>query len=120
MTKLAAAYIAFIAALLVAVISQGSQYAHSWVIIFLLSASLPSLVAFLLLDFIIRVGQLRHKSMFRGLAVALGFLPSLLGVDLIVCHFSVIAAVLFILLIGFWSLVILIVADLGRDPRSDV
>ena len=58
--------------------------------------------------------------MFRGLASFLGFLPSLLAVAILIGHFSVVAAVLFLLLIVFWCLMIYTVAYVGRDQESDV
>jgi len=119
-TKLIGGYTAFVAALFLAVITQGSGYPRSWIVVLLLGSSLPSLVAILMLDFIIHVRQSRQKSMFRGLAAGLGFFPSLLGIEVVICHFSIVAGALFLMLIGFWLLAVLIVRDLGRHPQSDI
>jgi hypothetical protein len=45
--KLAAGYLAFVAALLVATVAQSNDYPLAWVVISLLVVSLPSLVAVL-------------------------------------------------------------------------
>ena len=120
-SKLFGGYITFVAALLVATIAKSSDYPRSWIVISLLALSLPSLVALTLLDFIILVRQGRRKSMFRGLAGTLGFLPSLAAVAILIGHFSMIAGVLFALLVIFWALVIDIVTFLGaKTPQSEV
>jgi hypothetical protein len=120
-SRLFGGYIAFVAALLVATIAKSSDYPRSWIVISLLALSLPSLVAWTLLDFIILVRQGRRKSMFRGLAGMLGFLPSLAAVAILIGHFSVIAGLLFGLLIIFWALAIDIVTFLGaKRPNSEV
>src|SRR5437660_129599 len=94
--KLVGGYIAFVAALLVAISAKSNDYSRAWVIISLLALSLPSLVAFLSLDFIVRVNQARKASYYRGLAFFLGFLPSFLAITILIGHFSVIAAVCFV------------------------
>ena len=53
-TKLAQGYIAFVAALLVAAIARSNDYPHAWIVISLLAVSQPSLVAFILLDHLVR------------------------------------------------------------------
>ncbi len=117
LSKLMGGYIAFVAVLLVATSTKSNDYSHAWAVISLLAVSLPSLVALMLLDFVVRVKQERKISAFRGLAVALGFLPSLLGIAILIGHFSVVAGVLFVLLTMFWAFIIFAVAILGsRDP----
>jgi hypothetical protein len=44
--------------------------------------------------------------MYRGLAVFLGILPSLVGTTMLIGHFSVIAGTLFVFLTVFWILII--------------
>ena len=83
-------------AVLVATFAKSDDYPRAWVVISLLALSLPSLVACMLLDFIVRVAQTRKKSAFRGLAFGLGFGPSLLGIAILIGHFSVVASVLLI------------------------
>jgi hypothetical protein len=120
-SKLVGGYIAFTAALLVATIAKSNDYPRAWIVISLFALSLPSLVAWSLLDFIILVKQGRRKSMFRGLAGMLGFFPSLAAVAILIGHFSVIAGVLFVLLTIFWGLAIDIVTFLGAEsPKSEV
>jgi len=118
--KLVGGYTAFVTAVLVTMFAKSNEYPSAKIVISLLALSLPSLVALTLLDFIVRVSQSRKKSMFRGLASFLGFLPSLLAVAILIGHFSVVAAVLFLLLIVFWCLMIYTVAYVGRDQESDV
>ena len=84
-------YMAFVAALLIATIARSADYPYVWVIIGLLAVSLPSLVTLDLLGFIVSVRQARRKSAFRGLAVGLGFGPSILGIAALIWHFSVIS-----------------------------
>jgi hypothetical protein len=120
-SKLLGGYTAFVAAILVATFAKSGDYPRAWVVISLLALSLPSLVACMLLDFIVRVKQTRKKSVYRGLAFALGFGPSLLGIAILIGHFSVIASVLFVLLTAFWCLLIFSVAILGSgNPKSDI
>ena len=58
--------------------------------------------------------------MFRGLAFFLGFVPSLIGLAVLIGHFSRVAGVLFLALIPFWFLVIDVVTYLGANPNSKV
>jgi hypothetical protein len=119
-SKLLGGYTAFVAALLVAAFAKSSDYPRSWIVISLLAVSLPSLVALNLLDFIVRVKQGRQKSASRGLAAALGFLPSLAAISILIGHFSMIAAALFLLLTLFWALALDAVTYLGSSgPKSE-
>jgi Kef-type K+ transport system membrane component KefB len=120
-TKLVGGYTAFVAALLIATFAKSNDYPRSRIVISLLALSLPSLVAQTLLDYKVRVVQGRQKSLFRGLAAALGFFPSLAAIAILIGHFSSIAAALFLFLTLFWALVMDIVTFLGAsDPKSDV
>ena len=119
--KLAGGYLAFVAALLVATVAKSNEYPLAWVVISLLAVSLPSLVALILIDLFVRVRQGRPTNAMRGLAFGLGFFPSLAAIAVLVAHFSVIAAALFVLLTLYWSLTIFAAAIDGRsDPKSEV
>jgi hypothetical protein len=113
-------YTAFIAALLVATTATSRDFPHAWVIISLLAVSLPSLVAYMLLDFTVRVKQNREGSVFRGLACVFGIFPSFVAATMVIGHFSVIAGLLFILLALFWIFVIDIVTFIGSNPESHI
>jgi hypothetical protein len=117
--KLAGGYAAFVAALLVATIAKSGEFPRVWLVVSLLAASLPSLVALSLLDFHVLVGQRRRKSAMRGLAFALGFFPSVVGVAILIGHFSRIGAGVFLLLVVFWALVIYAVAIVGYEKNSE-
>jgi hypothetical protein len=88
-SKLVGGYTAFVAALLVATFANSKDYSHAWIVISLLAVSLPSLIAYMLLDFVVQVKQMRKRSAFRGVAAGLAFLPSLLGITSLIGHFSV-------------------------------
>jgi hypothetical protein len=119
--KMVGGYTAFVAAILVATFTKSETYTRAWIVISLMALSLPSLVAYMLLDRIVRVGQSRKGSMYRGLALVLGFLPSVLGMVVLIGHFSVAAAVLFGLVVAFWAVIIFVVAIVGRrNPMSDI
>lgn len=116
-----AGYTGFVAVLLVAMLTNNEAYAHARLVISLLAVSLPSLIAQMLLDFVVSVRQGRRKSAKRGLAATLGLFPSLGAVTMLVGHFSWIAAVIFVLLIFYWFLVIDRVIYLAsNDPKSDI
>jgi hypothetical protein len=119
--KLAGGYLAFVAALLVAAVAKSNDYRLAWVVISLLAVSLPSLVALILIDLVLPVRQGRPTNAMRGLAFGLGFSPSLAAIAVLVGHFSVIAAALFVLLTLYWSLTIFAVAvDDTSDPKPEV
>jgi hypothetical protein len=113
-------YTAFIAALLIATMATSGDYPHARPIISFLAISLPSLVAYMFLDFTVRVKQRRIGSMFRGLAIVLGLVPSLVGITMVIGHFSLIAGVLWVLLAVFWFLVLDVVTFLGARPGSTI
>jgi hypothetical protein len=115
--KLAGGYLAFVAALLVAAVARSNDYRLAWLVISLLALSLPSLVALILIDFVVPVG--RPTNAMRALAFGLGFSPSLAAIAVLVGHFSVIAAALFVLLTLYWSLTIF-AAAIDGTPKSEV
>lgn len=119
--KLIGGYTAFVAGLLVATIAKSGEYPRAYIVIALLAVSLPSLIAWMRIDFIVRVAQARTKSGFRSLAGGLGILPSFTGIAILIGHFSILAAVLFVLLSLFWALIILGEAvGAAGDPNSTV
>ena len=116
--KLLNGYTAFVAALLIATIAKSDDYPRAYIVITLLASSLPSMVALLILDFHVRVNQGRKASMFRGLAVFLGFLPSLFGIAMLIGHFSLVGGVLFLVLTLFWLICVFGVA-VGATGHPD-
>ncbi len=105
----------------VAAIAKSNDYRLAWVVISLLAVSLPSLVALILIDFVVPVRQGRPTNAMRGLACGLGYSPSLAAIAVLVGHFSVIAAALFVLLTLYWSLTFFAVAvDDTSDPKPEV
>jgi hypothetical protein len=119
--KLAGGYLAFVAALLVAAVAKSNDYRLAWLVVSLLALSLPSLVALILIDFIVPVRQAKPTNAMRGLAFGLGFSPSVAALAVLVGHFSVIAAALFVLLTLYWSLTIFAVTIGGTgNPKSEV
>jgi hypothetical protein len=119
--KLAGGYLTFVAALLVATVATSNEYPLAWVVISLLAVSLPSLFALILIDLFVRVRQGRPTNTVRALAFGLGFSPNLAAIAVLVGHFSVIAAALFVLLTLYWSLTIFAAAiDGTNDPKSEV
>lgn len=102
--KLTGGYAGFVAALFITTLAVSGTYAHAWIVGSLLVVSLPSLIAFIVLDFTIRVRQKRKKSAALGLAFVLGFLPSFCGIVMVIGHLSIVAAVLFVLVTVYWVL----------------
>jgi len=119
--KRVGAYIGFVVAVLVATLALSATYRRASIVIPLLALSLPSLVAFLMLDYHVIMRQKRRVSTTRGLAFGLGFIPSVTAISMLVGHFSFTAGVLFPILIVFWFLAIDRLVFLGhRSPKSDV
>jgi hypothetical protein len=112
--KLVGGYFAFVAALLAVVFAKSNEYPLAWLVISLLAVSLPSLSALVILDFRVRVADERKVNRYLGLAAFLGFSPSIIAIAILVGHFSVVAAILFLLLVGFWCPVILAAAGIGH------
>jgi amino acid transporter len=119
--KIINAYIAFILSLLLALTFKNENIEYSNTIISLIALSLPSLIVINFIDYIVRVKQERKNSMFRGLAVGLGFIPSLVAIILFIASFSIIASILFTILIIFWIIILDIVTYLGfKHKNSDI
>ena len=118
--KILGAYIAFIIAVLFAVAARADDFNAATVICSLLVVSLPSLVALYLLDPIVDA-QKRAASASRGVAVFLGFTPSLTALVMVISSFSVIAATLFAVLVIAWSVWIFVVRLIGdENPDSNI
>ena len=121
LAKLFNGYTAFVTALLFATIAKSAEYPRAWVVITLLASSLPSLVAWVRLDYHVCVNQGRKASGFRGLALLLGLLPSLLGITILIGHFSITGGALFLVLTVFWTACVFGVAVAGtKHPQSTV
>ncbi len=116
--KIISAYIAFVITIFIAVAFKSQEFSNATWIIGLAAFSLPSLVAYLFLDYIIRVKQGRKTSAARGLAIALGFIPSLMAIILTIATFSVLAAVGFAAVTVFWVLFIDIVVYKGSKSKE--
>ncbi|KLD96908.1 hypothetical protein [Aliarcobacter butzleri] len=120
-SKIINAYIAFVLSLLLAITFENDSIKYSVCIISLITISLPSLIAINFLDYIIRVKQKRKNSIFRGLAAFLGFIPSLIAIILFVASFSIIASIIFTILIIFWIIILDIVTYIGfKDESNDI
>ncbi|WP_179404244.1 hypothetical protein [Burkholderia guangdongensis] len=88
-------------------------------VICLLSLSLPALVGHLLLDRTVTVIQQRKTSAYRGAALGIGMIPSIIAFTILIGHVSVIGAVLFVLGCVFWFFVVDVVTAAGaRDKES--
>lgn len=111
--KMHGGYIAFIAALLLALVSGGGYIKTDGVAICFLILSLPPLVALFLLDRIVLVLQKRKVSASRGFMALMGYGLSTLGVTSILWHFSVIAAISYLIIIPVCCLIVEEVAGLG-------
>lgn len=118
--KLIGGYAAFVAALVAIALLSPPAWHWAWIPMSLLALSLPSLIAFLLLDFGARVLQRRQVSMFRGLSLALGLLPSLMGIEILICHLSWIAGISFAALTLFWLAITCAVAVSGSNIKPDI
>ncbi len=113
-------YITFVLALIFALISGNDNINHKALIVCLLICSLPSLVAYLLINYLVAVEQVRKDSGTRGLAALLGQLPSFIGIFLLIGNYSWIASIIFTLLIVFWGIMYFIVVKRGNDPTSQI
>jgi amino acid transporter len=109
--KIINAYITFILSLLLALTFKNENIEYSNTIISLIALSLPSLIVINFIDYIVRVKQERKNSMFRGLAAGLGFIPSLVAIILFIASFSIIASILFTILIIFWIIILVMMAN---------
>lgn len=112
-------YTAFVSALFIALLTILKDYPHARLAAALLAASLPSLVAYLILDRTIRVRQGRRHSAARGLAVLLGIFPSFFAIIVVVWGISRIASVWFFLVSAYWYLRHDRIVYLNRTEPSD-
>lgn len=111
--KLHGAYTAFIAAAVISLISgDGHLKFEGWPIC-LWTLSLPPLIAFLLLDYIVRERQRRANSAVRGLMLFLGYSLSNFGTAALLVNFSWIAAGLYLVIIPLCALFVHEVSGLG-------
>ena len=106
-------YIAFIAALIVALLSGDGHIKTEGAAICFCILSLPPLIALFCLDRIVRALQKREKSAVRGLMALMGLGLSTIGIASILWHFSVFAAILYPIGIAVSTLYVHEVAGLG-------
>lgn len=115
--KVHGGYTTFIAALVVSFISGDGHIATEWLALPLWILSLPWLVTYLLLDYIVRVRQERKHSFFRGLSLAMGYGTSNLGTTLLLTTYSFVLAGLYVVVIAACTLIVLQVARLEKDTH---
>lgn len=113
------AYIAFVIAIIVALVSGDGHIKTEGYGICFCALSLPPLTALFLLDYIVRHRQKRQKSAARGLMLALGFGLSTAGIMSILYFFSWIAAISYILIISSCALYVHEVAALGWHKKFE-
>lgn len=101
-----AGYLAFVAALLLAVIASNQAIANSSVIVGLLATSLPALVAWLYVESIAWEGLEQARRIVRGMVSTVAVTLSLAGFLLTLWTFSRLAVFLIVLETGVWYLVI--------------
>lgn len=112
--KIHGAYTAFIAAAIISLISgDGHIKSENWAIC-LWALSLPWLVSFVLLDFIVREQQRRENSRTRGFIAILGYGFSNLGTAALLTHYSWVAAIAYLISIPICALYLHEVAGLGQ------
>lgn len=104
--KITAGYLGFVAALLVLVLAAGGDCHPRRLIEVAFALSIPSLAAYLLLDYSVRVAQRRKESAMRGLAMLLGYVPSFIAIVATLCHVSWLAGIVFFCAAVFWFLVV--------------
>lgn len=116
--KIHGAYTAFIAAAIISLISgDGHIKSESWAVC-LWALSLPWLVSFVLLDFVVREQQQREKSRTRGFVALMGYGLSNLGTTALMTHYSRVAAIAYLVSIPICALYLHEVAGLGRHESS--
>ncbi len=101
------AYLAFVLAIIFALVSGNDNINHKIIILSLLFCSLPSLVAHMYIDYWIAIEQKRPGSIIRGFAKLFSIAPSSVGFVLLIGDYSWVAAFIFIILIIFWMVMIL-------------
>jgi len=112
--KIHGAYTAFIAAAIISIISgDGHIKSEDWAIC-LWSLSLPWLVSFLLLDYVVREKQQRPKSVTRGLMALFGYGFSNLGTSALLSHYSWLAAIAYLVFIPICAFYLHEVSALGH------
>ncbi len=116
--KLFGGYAAFIAALMILTLTL--NWSLAWIVVLLFSISEPALVAFLILDYKVRVVQKRRKSAYRGLSAFIGLIPSLVGIAMLIGHVSLIAMGLFLLSSTYWFFVIDWVTFSGSGKGTEI
>ncbi|VWD62354.1 hypothetical protein [Burkholderia contaminans] len=120
-SKMIGAYTAFVAATLIASITNSVAIGGGKLVICLFSISLPALVGHLLLDRTVTVIQQRKTSAYRGAALGLGIVPSLMAFAILIGHVSIVGAVLFVVGCVYWLLVVDVVTAAGaRDKNSTI
>jgi len=114
------AYIAFILALIFALVSGSDNITNKTLIVCLLFCSLPSLLTFMSLDYIVAIEQKRPGSFSRGVSRILGYVPSIVGIILLIGSYSWIASIIFVLLTVTWMFTIPYVLKKGCSPNSQI
>ncbi|NPT62460.1 hypothetical protein [Paraburkholderia elongata] len=117
-SRMFGAYTAFVAAALLASITNSGVIGGGRLVVSLLALSLPALVAQLLLDRTVTVIQRRKVSLYRGLARWIGFVPSIAAFTLLVGHVSVVGAVFFALGCFYWFFVVDVVTAAGAKSED--
>lgn len=115
--RLHGAYVTFIAAGILALISGDGHIKSEGLTICLWAVSLPPLVTYLLIDYIVRERQKRPASAARGMMLFFGYGLSTAGTVGLLWSFSRIAAVVYAVAVPFCCLVGLRVAFF-RDRES--
>jgi len=117
-SKFIGAYTAFVAATLIASITNASAIGGGKLVVCLLSVSVPALVAHLLLDRTITVIQQRKKSAYRGAALGAGVFPSVIAFAVLIAHVSTVGAVIFVLGCVYWFFVVDVVTAAGTRAKD--
>lgn len=115
-TPAIAGYLAFTAAMLLAVVASGTPIARAAVIVSLLALSLPALGAWLYIDCIRWVGSEPASRLVRQAVIAMGLTCSAAGFMTIVWSFSRLAAVMILLEMAVLYLAISGLAFLRDEP----
>lgn len=108
-------YLAFVAALLLAVIASNQAVANASVIIGLLATSLPALAAWLYVESIAWEGLEQARRIVRGMVSTVALTLSAGGFLLTLWSFSRLAVFLIVLETALWYLVISGVFYLGKE-----
>lgn len=117
-SKIIGAYTAFVAATLIAAITNARAIGGGKLVVCLLSISVPALVGHLLLDRTITLIQQRKKSAYRGAALGAGIFPSVIAFALLIGHVSTVGAVIFVLGCVYWFFVVDVVTAAGAWDKD--